>query len=884
MRIPLFVSAAGILLVIAAGFALGLRVLSGTFQRPYVAAWSRSWAALGVYAAAAGAALLAANRPELQALRPVFGITSLVAAWVHLHSLGVGIRDLCTPDEPLPRWRVHLVGALVLVAIAMVLAPPLAVWPTPMQRYLGRLVLVALAWGIAYYHAGLTVLRHFPAIAGIGRATLAMSLIAYGSLRVLEPLMHLVGPAPVLAQVLTFGGIPLLVGLGAGMLMVLLEAEREHSVSALEARTTAERSATESEALLATALASSTDPVLVVGPDGLLLTFNERFASTVQRVRGVTPAVGMPVSLLLGSDALAFWRDAFRRAMCGESQLRLEPLVLAAGDEPRMFALRVTPVTRAGATIGVLVVAHDATEEERLRVALARREAWFRSMIENSSDIILEMSPDGTIDYASPAAERILGLRADSLPGTSALALVHPDDLPVVRDALNRAFARDATVPTAVAFRARAASGEFIQLEASSRPFTEPDGSPHLIVSARDVRERVQLEHELTAARRLESIGRLAGGVAHDFNNLLTALLGNVTMLRAHTDGSDEARELLDEVTHSARRGAELTKRLLAFAKRQQVEPQIVAPEAVIQELQPLLRRLLGEPIRLDLALAEGLWPIHVDVGAFEQVLINLVVNARDAMPTGGTLHIRAENETIGESGREGLAVPSGDWVRVEVQDTGVGMEPGVLAHVFEPFFTTKDRSGGTGLGLATSYGTVAQSGGYLRVDSQPWVGSTFSIYLPRSAPPPEAESRTEAPTHAAAPATPPLPRAREEETVLLMDDDDAVREITSKLLRRLGYTVLVAADGDEGVALAATTAQRIDLVISDIVMPRMNGLEAVSRIRGLRPEVPIIFISGYTDQASLWEADETPPGPLLPKPFSLEELAAETRSALDAV
>lgn len=768
MRIPLFVTATGILLVIAAGFALGLRVLSRSFHRPYVHAWYQTWTALGVYAAAAGASLLAVNRPELAALRQVVGVVSLVAAWLHLHSLGVGIRDLCTPRERLPRWRVRLVGGLLFVAIVMLLAPPLAFWPTPMERYLARLSLVALAWGVAYYHAGLTVLRRFPATAGIGRATLAVSLIAYGSLRLLEPMMHLVGPSPVLAQLLTFGGIPLLVGMGAGMLMVLLEVERERSVTALEARAAAERSAADSEALLAT--------------------------------------------------------------------------------------------------------------------ALARREAWFRSMIENSSDIILEISPDGAIDYASPATERILGLRADSLLGSRALSLVHPDDLPVVRDALDRAVAGDPTVPTTVTFRVRTAAGSFIQLEASSRPVTEPDGSPHLIVTARDVRDRVQLERELIAARRLESIGRLAGGVAHDFNNLLTALLGNVTMLHAHVDASTESQTLLDEITQSARRGAELTKRLLTFARRQQVAPRVVATERVIQELRPLLQRLLGEQHRLDFAFADALWPIRVDVGAFEQVLVNLVVNARDAMPEGGTLRISAENETIGASGRAGLAMPSGDWVRIDVRDTGIGMDPSVLAQVFEPFFTTKDRSGGTGLGLATSYGTVAQAGGHLRVASELGAGSTFSIYLPRSAPEQPADRSNARPSRRTPSTVPTLPRARSGETVLLIDDDDAVREITSKLLRRLGYAVIVASDGDEGVSQASSSTQRLDLVISGIVMPRMNGIEAVARIRRARPDVPIIFISGYTDQASLWEADATPPGPLLRKPFSLDELAEATRVALDSV
>jgi len=817
--------------------------------------------------------VVVAGYPDLLEVRRVFSVLSIAAAWWHLRHLVRGMRDLCESTVALPAWREWTLGGLILTAGVLALLPLAPRTDAALQSYLLRIMLLAVAWSLSYAAAGLWILRRRTQASALARRTLGISLLAYGALRLLEPLAHFVGPSPILQPFITFGGLPLLVGVGAGMLISLLDVERERAVAEAEARTMAERTATASEALLATALASSSDPVLVVDGHGRLLTCNERFAEIARTGRMVEAVPGLPLEQVVGRDALPLWREMFSRAMSGEAQMRTEQFVLAPGEAPRSFAVRATPVRESGAIIGVLLVAQDATEEERLRQALARREEWFRSMIENASDIILQVTPDGRLQYASPSVTRLLGYDHESLIGGDAFSLVHPEDIVALRDAMGRAFARDDSVPATVAFRARHVSGEYVHLEAVSRPYPEADGSERLIVAARDVRERRRLESELLAARRLESVGRLAGGVAHDFNNLLTAVAGNVSLLRERDTEDPALVEHLNEIEHAVQRGSELTRRLLAFARRQVVEPRVLDVAVHIRDLERLLRRLLGDSIPLDVDPGEGLWAIRVDPTALEQILVNLAVNARDAMPAGGTLRLAVWNETIHAAPRDGFGVPPGAWVRLDVSDTGEGIEEAVLGQIFEPFFTTKDRTGGTGLGLATVYGAVTQAGGHIRVTSRVGEGTTFTVYFPRV--PSESAATAE-------PATGPFPRAATGETVLLIEDEPAVRDVTIKLLRRLGYAVLPAEDGERGVDVARTHPGRLDLVISDLMMPGITGVEAVAQIRALRRDIKVVFISGFSEEALQWRDGMPSEGRLLSKPFSVEDLAKTLRATLD--
>lgn len=849
------------------------RALGATYEREYVRAWRSSWLALAAYALFAGLALLAVNIPALAPLRTAFSLASMAAAYLHMRALLVGMQDLCASEQPASVWPLRMVSVLVLLAALVALLPSEPRSDAAMMQYLLRVALLALAWALSYGAAGLWLLRRAPGTSALGRSVLYSNLFAYATLRFIEPSAHFVGPAPILAQVLTFGGLPLLVGVGVGMLITLLEVERSRALEEASARSIAERSATESEATLAAALATSTDPVFIVNRDGTLASANRRFIELVAQATGLVVAPGMSLDAFMDDPTRAFWEDALPPVLAGEPIVRRRRFQFAAQPEPRAFAVRFTPVVEGGSIIGALVVAHDTTEEERLRHEMQRREEWFRSLIENASDMIFQVTGDALIEYASPSVDRILGYDHTQMIGRTGFDFMHPDDVPTIADALRRSLNRDDSVPTVVPLRARTIHGDYIPLEGVSRPYTERDGSERLIVALRDVRERQRLEDELTGARRLEAIGRLAGGVAHDFNNLLTAVAGNVTLLKLKTNEQNGIVEHLVEIEHSVQRGAELTRRLLAFARQQRIEPRILHIPTQLADLDRLLRRLLGDSILVDVDVPGSLWSIRADATAFEQILVNLAVNSRDAMPQGGTFRVAGQNLTVGASGRESLNLTTGDWVQLAVEDTGSGIPAELLGRIFEPFFTTKADHGGTGLGLATVYGAVTQMGGQVRVDSILGRGTKFTMFFPRVVAPHE--------TTAPAPK-PALPRASAGEVVLLMEDEPPVREVTAKLLRRLGYEVLTAVDGESGVELSDTTTGPISIVVSDIVMPGIHGDVACARIRERRPTVPVLFISGFSQEALRWKHGMPAGARLLAKPFTLDDLAMSVRELID--
>ncbi len=877
--IPLYVTAVGILTLIALGFAATISAVGRSFDRPHLRSWRAAWFFLALHAFSSGLALLSVRNATLAPFRPLFSITSLLAAWTHLLYLHGGMWLLCRPSRPLPGWRRWAPAVAVIVAVLLVFFPVPGGEAGRMARYTLRVTVLSVTWGAAYLATGLLILREGPALTHLARRALGGSLVLYGAARLLEPATFDLPANPVVEQFVIFGGLPFMVAVGAGMLISLLEGERRELLRAAEERAHAERVASESEAALAAALASSTEAVCIIDREHRVAAFNTPFADFVQLARGGRVAVGAALRDFTPAERWPFWRSLLDRALAGEAQALEAPIQSVEGGAPRLLAFRVTPVRRDGVVSGVLVMGRDVTEEEQLRLELVRREQRFRSLIENSSDIIFMVSPDGALQYASPSVTRVLGYEPQALLAADAFSFVHPDDGPALRDAMLRSFAGDESVPAVVPFRARAAEshgGAWVRLEAVSRPFAETDGTPRLIVSARDVRERLRLETELLAARRLETVGRLAGGVAHDFNNLLTAILGNVSLMRGGLPPSHDLRADLEEIEQSALRGAELTRRLLAFARRQMIEPRVLDLGEQVRGLERLITRLIGEDVRLALESEPGLWTVKADPTALEQALVNLAVNARDAMPMGGRLLIQCGNVRFDGAGGGGAGVPSGDWVRVEIRDTGIGIDESTLGHIFEPFFTTKGQSGGSGLGLATVFGIVSQAGGHVRVRSEVGVGTTFSLFFPRVdgavSPDPRAVEATAS----------VAPRAREDETILLIEDEDSVRQVTARLLRELGYQVITAIDGLQGISIAATHAGVIHAVVSDLVMPHVGGAEAVAQIRKHRPDVRVVFISGFSEDALHWRGAMPQGGRLLTKPFASPDLARAVRRALD--
>ncbi len=381
-------------------------------------------------------------------------------------------------------------------------------------------------------------------------------------------------------------------------------------------------------------------------------------------------------------------------------------------------------------------------------------------------------------------------------------------------------------------------------------------------------------EEQLRQWQRVEAIGRLAGGVAHDFNNLLMTILGCSELLLRDFDHEDPRREEVEEIRRAAQRATSLTHQLLAFGRRQVLQPQVLGLNEIVENMNRMLRRLIGEDIQLLTLLSPGLWPVKVDPGQIEQVIMNLVVNARDAMPSGGRVTIETANVNLDDAySRRHISVRPGAYVMLAVTDTGCGMDTQTQSHLFEPFFTTKEKGKGTGLGLSTVYGIVKQSGGNVWAYSEVGKGSSFKVYLPQA-----GEAR------AVYPPKPIPPSLRGgSETILLVEDEDAVRVMISRILRSKGYEVLEARHGQEAIQVCGDHRGPVHLMVTDVVMPQMSGRELANQLAPRRPEMKLLYMSGYPDNAIVQHGVLDPGTAFLQKPFTLDALEGKVREILDS-
>ncbi len=563
---------------------------------------------------------------------------------------------------------------------------------------------------------------------------------------------------------------------------------------------------------------------------------------------------------------------------------RLYHALQREGDGPPVEVRLRTPdgapadflLTAAQAEIGgeacVISAWHDVTALHRADAALRESEARFRTLIERSSDIIVLLDAAGKVAFWSPGAVQSLGLPADEAVGATLADLVRVDDQPAFAEALAGVLARPSTTER-IAVKAGRAGGGWRSLEGEVRNLLADPAVGAIVLNLRDVTEHQLLEEQYRQAQRLESIGRLAGGVAHDFNNLLTVILSCSESMRQDRDaGRPVADEDIAEVHEAGERARDLTRQLLAFARRQVIAPVPLDLNAVVRGSEKLLLRVLGEDVRLAVDLAPDLWTTLCDASQIEQVLLNLAVNARDAMPGGGALTLSTRNVHVGEEEAEGVReARPGDWVRIVVSDTGSGMPPEVLAHLFEPFFTTKERGKGTGLGLATVHGIVAQSGGHVHVHSEEGRGTTFEICLPRCM---RDVHRPSPPVKSGA--------RRGCESVLVVEDDPGVRAVTVRALEEQGYEVLCAPGGAEAIAQYRSAGRPIHLVVTDVVMPGMSGREVVDELRRSEPGLRALFVSGYTQDAIAQRGVLDSGVEFLQKPFTAVTLVARVREVLD--
>jgi two-component system, cell cycle sensor histidine kinase and response regulator CckA len=511
-------------------------------------------------------------------------------------------------------------------------------------------------------------------------------------------------------------------------------------------------------------------------------------------------------------------------------------------------------------------------EERELAVAALRAsEEQYRALFENTPYPMWVFDLDThKLLAVNGAAIAHYGYRREEFLALRIEDLRPPEDIPELERHLGT---RPSGYRTTGPWRHRKKDGTIIHVETSGHEIPFAGRRAELVVID-DITERRRLEEQFRQAQKMEAVGRLAAGVAHDFNNLLTAILGTTDLMIEDVPADHPNREGLLDIRGAAERAAVLTRQLLTFSRQQVVSPRVLRLNELISDLVKLLRRLLGEDVTIATALAPDCGPVKADPGQLEQVIVNLSVNARDAMPNGGRLMIETKNVDLdGDYPTERVTIPAGRYVMLAVTDTGTGMDAKTKARIFEPFFTTKPVGKGTGLGLATVYGVVQQSGGYIWLYSELGHGTSFKIYLPR-VDAVETEAAAEASLAGALDGS---------ETVLVAEDEEAVRQIIEKALDAHGYRVLSARDGAEALERASAYAGQIDLLVTDVVMPDMNGRELSRRLVETRPNLRTLYLSGYTDDAILHRGVLQQGVAFLQKPFSLRMLARKVREVIEA-
>ncbi len=583
---------------------------------------------------------------------------------------------------------------------------------------------------------------------------------------------------------------------------------------------------------------------------------------------------------LIHPEDLERIRRTFRQAVSDRrGVLRAEYRILHDDGETRWIADRRQLFYDDGgrfAYVDGLML--DITERKRMEDALRDSEDRYRRLVDGSPEMIFVVC-EGRIVYMNQTGIRLLGaLSADAVAGKPILEIVHPDSRDVVRGRM-RQVVGEGRATSLMEQKYVRLDGSALEVEAMGVPILH-QGQPAVQVFARDLTRRKETEEALhrsqeqfRQAQKMEAVGRLAGGVAHDFNNLLTAIRGYADLLLMQIDDGFPLRREVEEIQRAADRAADLTHQLLAFSRKQVLQPKVLDLNAVMSNMDKMLRRLIGEDVDLITVLRPGLGMVKVDPGQIEQVIMNLAVNARDAMPEGGKITIETANvELSAEYAAFHAAVQPGPHVMLTVTDTGTGMDDETKQRLFEPFFTTKELGKGTGLGLSTVYGIVKQSRGSIWVYSEPGEGTCFKIYLPRHEP---AEG-----AHRAAKRARAAPRGKE--TILLVEDEAVVRMLAAEIMRKSGYHVLEAGNGAAALRLIDDRKNFIDLMLTDVVMPGMGGRQLVEQLPAFLMGMKVLYMSGYPDEAIGRHGFLEPGTPFLQKPFTADGLLRKVREILD--
>ena len=616
---------------------------------------------------------------------------------------------------------------------------------------------------------------------------------------------------------------------------------------------------------------------------------------TLVWTRGITELAGYPLDEV--GATCEWWLERVHPEDRARVQAQFETAVAGAQDVMTEYRFR----TRDGRYIDVLDRGHfvrdssghairvvgsmvDVSASKRAATVLRESEARHRAVLESAMDAIVGMDHEGRLTEFNPAAERMFGRARSAVLGRSMASLLIP---PSYREAHRRGLARYLETGQSTILGARI---EVAALRADGTEFpaeltvtrVRAGDPPTFNAYIRDLTDhkraesaRVSLESQLQQAQKMEAVGRLAGGVAHDFNNMLTVITGRAHILLSRLRPGEPVHRDVELIQKTSQRAVALTSQLLAFSRKQVVQPRIVDLGGLVAELAPMLQRMIGEDVELAVGPVEGSGRVKVDPGQMQQVLMNLAVNARDAMPDGGRVAVAIRDVEVDQAAALGLpGLAPGPYVTLEVSDTGSGMSAETAAHIFEPFFTTKEQGKGTGLGLSTVYGIVEQSRGHIAVRSELGAGTTFTIHLPRVdepvAPGPPAKARDTTPR-----------RRTTARTVLVVDDEPEVRELASEILRRVGYVVLEAGDGAAALEVAGAHEGEIHLLVTDMVMPRMSGRDLAERLRSLRTSLRVLYMSGYVQDASARAALASEHSAFVGKPFTPQALTDRVRELL---
>ena len=620
------------------------------------------------------------------------------------------------------------------------------------------------------------------------------------------------------------------------------------------------------------AVEGSVDLVAGVDRDYRYFLANEAFLKYERRSR--EEIIGRTAPEVLGESV--FEKDVKHHVdRCLEGQIVRYEMV-HDGPDGQSHNLEITyyPLRGDGPKpTGLVSVIRDITDRKRAEEALRVQRDFAQNLLDTAQVIVLVLDREGKVVRFNPFAQELTGYSEKDAVGKDWFATFLPDDArPQIEDLFSAVVSGETARGVVNTILAR--DGRRILVRWYNSLLRDAQGEVVGVLSiGNDITEAREKEEQLRQAVKMEAIGRLAGGIAHDFNNMMAIVQGYADLL-GRSVSDDLQREDVAKIRTAASRAADLTKQLLAFSRRQVVQPRTIQLNDIILGMDSMLRRVIGEDVELATIAAERLWPVTADPSQIEQVILNLVVNAREAMRGGGKLTIRTANATLGRAQAARLPdVAPGQYAVLSVSDTGVGMTDEVKAHAFEPFFTTKEVGEGTGLGLATCYGIIKQNDGHVEVESEPGKGTTFRVYLPRRREPAETvEQELERPEES-------LTGGRE--TILVAEDEEPVRQLVVRILREAGYTVLETANAREALPLGEHYAGRIHLLVTDVIMPGTGGSDLAARLVASRSDMKVLFISGYADQPSLGQGLKVHDGVLLAKPFSPGELTRAVRRAL---